>query len=464
MASEGMARRASYGPTSPVVGERGARTRAAIVEAALGQFAERGFHQTLVDDIANAVGISRAALYQYFESKEQLFVELLHEAGAALLRVVRRLGPMAPSSEGFDNLHWWLGEWVWVYDKYSILFVQWANVDSPGAPLRSLILQFMEAYTARMRDGLVRSRVEGMDPDAAAMVLLALINRSNYYRHTTTIRGLSDDELINTLAVVMQLVLFPGTPPKALVAHSAPSTDRVVRNARPARSIGTEAPPKADGLVGDRFADVSERVQATVRQLLDAGARVFGAQGYQATSVDDIVTAAALGRGTFYKYFDDKFDLLLSLAQECAERLRQMSASFTALPGGAKRPAALRAWLVEFMRSHRRYAGVFRVWLEQEPPDPTLQTMGREVADTALVAFDQVLGRVDRRYPFSVPAASLILLALLERLPDQLLGTPYDMEPEELAELIATVIERGLLNGRPQGRARAGRAAAGGPR
>jgi AcrR family transcriptional regulator len=426
-----------------VVGEKGARTRQAIVEAALELFAERGFHATLVDDIANAVGISRAALYQYFESKEQLFVELMHESGAALLRVVRRLGPLGPTAVGYDNLHWWLGEWAWVYDKYSTMYVQWSTVDSPGAPLRPLIVQFMDAYATRMADRIVASGVEGLDPEAAAMVLLALVNRTNYYRHTTTLRGLSDEEVLDTLATVAQFMLFPSTPARAIVAHGSGSAGR-----RSAPLSSARALVAAAGRT-DRFAGVSERVRTTVRQLLDAGARVFAAHSFHVASVDDIVTEAGLGRGTFYKYFADKLDLLLTLAEECAARLRAMTASFAELPPGAARAVALRAWLVEFVRFHRRYAGVFRVWLEQEPIDLQLQAMRREIADTVLDAFDRVLGSVQRGYQFCVPAESLLLLALLERLPDQVLGTRHDMEVGDLAELLAVTMERGFLNGQP---------------
>jgi AcrR family transcriptional regulator len=55
-------RRPSYGPTSPSVGERGARTREQIVDAALRLFASQGFHNTLVDEIAGAADVSRATL------------------------------------------------------------------------------------------------------------------------------------------------------------------------------------------------------------------------------------------------------------------------------------------------------------------------------------------------------------------------------------------------------------------
>lgn len=436
-------RRASYGALSPVVGDRGARTRQSIVDAALTLFAERGFHDTTVDDIAGAVGVSRAALYQYFESKEQLFVELMHESGSALLRVVRRLGPLGPTEEGYDNLHWWLGEWAWVYDKYSTMYVQWANVETPEAPLRPLILQFMDGYASRMHDRLARNHVRDLPPEAAAMVLLAVVNRTNYYRHTSTVRGLSDEQVLDTLATVVQYILFPDTPPEAIIAvtRSLSAAEAPVW-VRPAAE-----PPVPVGLDQDRFAGSSDRVRTTIRHLLDAGGRVFGARGYNIASVDDIVTEAGLGRGTFYKYFDDKLDLLSVLAEECAGQLPQMMEDLRRIPVGADGAAPRRVWLREFVHFHRRYAGVFRILQQQAPVAPGLEVMRGRVLDTMLVVLDELLAGVKRHYPFCIPAASLVLLALLERLPDQVLGSRYDMSSEDLAELLAVVVEHGFLNG-----------------
>ncbi len=56
-----------------------AETRAALLEAAARAFAHKGFHGTSVETVSEAAGFSRGAFYSNFKSKEQLFVELLHE-------------------------------------------------------------------------------------------------------------------------------------------------------------------------------------------------------------------------------------------------------------------------------------------------------------------------------------------------------------------------------------------------
>lgn len=45
--------------------------------AAFQCFSEGGFHETKVDDICKKAGVSKGAFYWYFESKEQVFVQIL---------------------------------------------------------------------------------------------------------------------------------------------------------------------------------------------------------------------------------------------------------------------------------------------------------------------------------------------------------------------------------------------------
>jgi TetR/AcrR family transcriptional regulator len=57
----------------------GLRTRAEIVAAAERHFAERGFEATRLDDIADDVGVRRAAIFYHFGDKQELYAAVLHE-------------------------------------------------------------------------------------------------------------------------------------------------------------------------------------------------------------------------------------------------------------------------------------------------------------------------------------------------------------------------------------------------
>lgn len=55
----------------------GRQTRQAILDAALALFAEKGYFGTSLREIAAAVGVRESALYNYFASKDALFIALL---------------------------------------------------------------------------------------------------------------------------------------------------------------------------------------------------------------------------------------------------------------------------------------------------------------------------------------------------------------------------------------------------
>lgn len=60
--------------------------RAAILEGALQCFTEKGFQATTVDDIVRHLGISKGALYSYFSSKEEMYIQMADDKMDALVR------------------------------------------------------------------------------------------------------------------------------------------------------------------------------------------------------------------------------------------------------------------------------------------------------------------------------------------------------------------------------------------
>ena len=66
-------------PTRLTRDERRAQTRTDLLEAAGRVFVERGFEGSSIEAIAEEAGYSRGAFYSNFQSKEQLFAEVLQQ-------------------------------------------------------------------------------------------------------------------------------------------------------------------------------------------------------------------------------------------------------------------------------------------------------------------------------------------------------------------------------------------------
>src|ERR1700761_3768149 len=69
----------------PSQAERRAATMALILSEARRLFDARGFEATSIDDIAEAAGVAKGAVYHHFESKEAVFLRVLEDLQAGLL-------------------------------------------------------------------------------------------------------------------------------------------------------------------------------------------------------------------------------------------------------------------------------------------------------------------------------------------------------------------------------------------
>ena len=62
-----------------------------ILDCALPIFGEHGFHDTSMNDIANAAGITKPVIYQHFASKRDLYSALITELGEEMIATVNEL-------------------------------------------------------------------------------------------------------------------------------------------------------------------------------------------------------------------------------------------------------------------------------------------------------------------------------------------------------------------------------------
>ena len=63
--------------------------RAQLLVAAQEVFVAQGYHAAAMDDIAVRAGVSKPVLYQHFPSKLELYLDLLGESAAEMVRLVR---------------------------------------------------------------------------------------------------------------------------------------------------------------------------------------------------------------------------------------------------------------------------------------------------------------------------------------------------------------------------------------
>jgi AcrR family transcriptional regulator len=81
------------------------RTREQIIEAAMGLFAERGYHATTIADIAEAADVAPRTFFSYFPSKEAV---VFHDVESELDGLAGALRDRLPAETAFDALRRWI--------------------------------------------------------------------------------------------------------------------------------------------------------------------------------------------------------------------------------------------------------------------------------------------------------------------------------------------------------------------
>jgi AcrR family transcriptional regulator len=78
--------------------------RTQLLAAAKTVFVTQGYHAAAMDDIAVRAGVSKPVLYQHFPSKLELYLDLLGESAAEMVRLVRAaLAATSDNHERVDN-------------------------------------------------------------------------------------------------------------------------------------------------------------------------------------------------------------------------------------------------------------------------------------------------------------------------------------------------------------------------
>ena len=94
-----------------------AERREQLLAVALDVFAGEGYHQTSMNQIAEAAGITKPVLYQHFASKRELYLALIEEAGGRLLHIIT--APSITETSGRRRVELgFLAYFQWVYDDH----------------------------------------------------------------------------------------------------------------------------------------------------------------------------------------------------------------------------------------------------------------------------------------------------------------------------------------------------------
>ena len=79
--------------------------RAAIMDAAVGIFAKKGYRDTTLDEIAITSEFGKGTIYNYFKSKEEIYFAIIDDVSKSLYQIIRQADSAANNSKDFFEMH-----------------------------------------------------------------------------------------------------------------------------------------------------------------------------------------------------------------------------------------------------------------------------------------------------------------------------------------------------------------------
>src|SRR5215467_9855567 len=104
-----------------------------------------------------------------------------------------------------------------------------------------------------------------------------------------------------------------------------------------------------------RGPDENVRTKTLVQadKMLDAAARLFGARRFHEVRMEDIAAEAEVGKGTLYRYFQDKEELFLALLDRAANQLlERLETAIAPVEGARARLVVITATLISYFKEN----------------------------------------------------------------------------------------------------------------
>jgi AcrR family transcriptional regulator len=154
--------------------------REQIIAAAIAVFAQHGFHDTRMDDIVKESGLSKGALYWYFESKDDIIAAIMDRfMDREIEGMQAALKLEMPASDKLLQLGGMFVEEIQgMLDLMPILYEFYASATRDKTVRKALMRYFQpmrELLAALVQQGIDGGEFAAVDPDIVAVDMIAFV-------------------------------------------------------------------------------------------------------------------------------------------------------------------------------------------------------------------------------------------------------------------------------------------------
>jgi AcrR family transcriptional regulator len=186
--------------------------REAVIEAAARAFDRKGYHNTSLDDIAAALGVTKPTVYYYVANKEQLLFECFR-AGLEPIRAALGRAERSPG-DGRERLRGVIRDYALaIASDYGWCMVRAEDQDlgpELSAQVRALKSEIDRGMRRFLQQGAADGSLAAVDPKLASFAIAGALNWiAHWYREG---RPLSAVEVADAFVNLLEHGLAPRAP------------------------------------------------------------------------------------------------------------------------------------------------------------------------------------------------------------------------------------------------------------
>jgi len=287
-----------------------------LLDAAAAEFNASGVSGASLAQIARKVGLTRAAIYYYVESREDLAFRCYRRACAA---TAADLAAARKAATGLERIHAFIERTLAPTRAPAVVLSEIECLtDAQRAEIEAAHGRNIDTLRRFVRDGIADKSIRECDPELIAQAIFGMVS-------WTPLAGEWSEGTGETVR-----------------RHAAQSIADLISDGVAADPAYPFACPLDVASLTFQPGNTFDRGAASamkVELLLKTASRLFNRRGIDGTSVDDIAQALGATKGAFYHHMEDKDTLVV----ECHRRELDLSEKIADAAGAAGKNGLERA-------------------------------------------------------------------------------------------------------------------------
>lgn len=193
--------------------------RARILSEAAKVFRQKGYNSATMEDLAGALGVTKAAVYYYYPKKHDILLEICEQALDRALERIRQNDSTRPAAERLRQM---VSDHVEIMtDNLEEFAVFFQELDLRRDPRARRVIARQREFGSRVQE-LVQAGIDSgefrQDADAA-LVTMAILGMCNWLYRWFRSSGRSPEEIVREFDALLVHGLLAGGPPAGPGGH-----------------------------------------------------------------------------------------------------------------------------------------------------------------------------------------------------------------------------------------------------